>query len=321
MAGRGGVTTLLAEESRPGGNIFLPPDMQRELRDLEARGEKLTYYELLGVTAEADGADIRRAYLTRSKRFHPDVWYGKELGGYGPVLGKWFQRMAHAYQVLSDDELRAQYDREHHAILSSTDRAAVEKRELSRAEEERRAKERRERLLHTKGFARIGAARKMYQEGVEHAAKGERAQAIAALKAARELDPNRKEIQSRLADLEKEQSKARAMSAVASAREREDASRWHDAFAAYSGAFQLDPQNKEAVMGAARCALEDGDARNATTWASRAAEMMPDAVEPKIVLAKAFAKQNMKSRARAELTALLNKNPDHKEAKALLKAL
>ena len=295
--------------------------MQRELRDLEERGEKLTFYELLGITAAADGADIRRAYLVKSKRFHPDVWYGKELGGYGPVLGKWFQRMAQAYQVLSDDESRAQYDREHHAILSAADRAAVNQRELSRAEEERRSRERRERLLHTKGFARIGAARKMYEDALAHAEKGERAQAIAALKAARELDPNRKEIQNRLIELEREQAKARALSAVMSAREREQSGRWHDAFAAYTGAFQLDAQNEEAALGAARCALEDGDARNASNWATRAAELSPDDPAPKLVLAKAYAKLNMKARARAELTAVLNKTPDHKEAKALLKAL
>src|SRR5256885_7378472 len=116
--------------------------MQRELRDLGARGEKLTYYELLGIGADADGGDIRRAYLLKSKRFHPDVWYGKELGGYGPVLARWFQRMAQAYEVLSDHDTRAQYDREHHALLSDTDRKAVEQRELSRAEEDRRGRAR-----------------------------------------------------------------------------------------------------------------------------------------------------------------------------------
>ena len=51
-----------------GGAIDLPADMQRELRDLEARGDRLTHYELLGITAAADAAAIRRAYLVKSKR-------------------------------------------------------------------------------------------------------------------------------------------------------------------------------------------------------------------------------------------------------------
>src|SRR5205085_8751895 len=103
---------------------------------------------------------IRRTYLEKSKRFHPDAWYRKDLGQYGPLLSKWFQRLAGAYQVLCDEESRVAYDREHRSMLSASDRQALERREMSRAEEERRQRERRERLLRTKGFARIGAARK-----------------------------------------------------------------------------------------------------------------------------------------------------------------
>src|SRR5215813_10914826 len=168
--------------------------MQRELDELESKGHRLTHYELLSVTADADGANIRRAYLEKSKRFHPDAWYRREVGPYGPLLSKWFQRLATAYQLLSDEESRNQYDREHRGELSQSDRAALERRQLSVEQDARRSRERRERMLRTKGFARIGAARKLYEEALEHALNGERTQAIFALNAARELDPNRKEI-------------------------------------------------------------------------------------------------------------------------------
>src|SRR5438067_2966545 len=176
---------LGAAETSPGGIIELPADMQNELLQLEARGDRLTHYELLGVGADADARAVRRAYLEKSKRFHPDAWYRKETGKFGPLLSKWFQRLSTAYQVLSDEEMRAGYDRDHRAELSQTDRVALERRELSVAEEERRARERRERLLRTKGFARIGAARKLYEEALESVLNGERTQAIFALKAAR----------------------------------------------------------------------------------------------------------------------------------------
>src|SRR5260370_24042822 len=187
--------------------------MQRELRSLEERGDRLTHYELLGIVADADGAAIRRAYLLTSKRYHPDSWYRKDLGEFAPLLSKWFQRLAAAYQALSDEESRAAYDREHKGDLSDTDRKAVEQRELSRAEEERPQRERRERLLRTKGFARIGAARKLYEEAVEYAQNGERTNAIFCLKAAREVDPHRKEISAQLVELEREQARAPANAA------------------------------------------------------------------------------------------------------------
>src|SRR5260370_21363469 len=101
--------------TRQGGTIDLPPDMQRELRELEARGDRVSHYELLGLSADADGGDIRRAYLERSKRFHPDAWYRKDLGQFAPMLSKWFQRLATAYQAPPDEESRAAYDREQHS--------------------------------------------------------------------------------------------------------------------------------------------------------------------------------------------------------------
>ncbi|TMA44964.1 MAG: tetratricopeptide repeat protein [Deltaproteobacteria bacterium] len=294
-----------AAETSPGGIIELPADMQNELQQLEARGDRLTHYELLGVGADADGGTVRRAYLEKSKRFHPDAWYRKETGKFGPLLSKWFQRLSAAYQVLSDEEMRAGYDRDHRAELSQTDRVAVERRELSVAEEERRARERRERLLRTKGFARIGAARKLYEEALESVLNGERTQAIFALKAARELDPKRHEISAKLVELEREQAKARANSALASAKEREEKRRFPEAIA----------------VGAARCAMETGDARAATIWASRAVELNPDDGSARWLLSRLFVSAGMKARARTELAALLNKNPDHKEAKALLRTL
>jgi curved DNA-binding protein CbpA len=295
--------------------------MQRELEELESKGDRLTHYELLSVAADADGGTVRRAYLEKSKRFHPDAWYRRDVGEFGPLLSKWFQRLSAAYQVLSDEESRAGYDRDHRAELSKSDRAALERRELSLVEEERRARERRERMLRTKGFARIGAARKLYQEALEHALNGERTQAVFALKAARELDPNRKEIAAKLVDLEREQARARANSALASGREREEKKRFSEAVTAYAAAFQNDPTSFLAAIGAARCAQESSDTRAATTWALRAVELNPDDLGARMLLARLFATNGLKARARSELTTLLQKNPDHKEARALLRAL
>lgn len=295
--------------------------MQRELRDLESRGDAISSYELLGITADADGGAIRRAYLERSKRFHPDAWYRKDLGPFGPLLSKWFQRMAAAYQLLSDEEMRAAYDRDHKGELSKRDQLAVAQRELSRADEERRARERRERLLRTKGFARVGAARKLFEEALEHALNGERSNAIAALKAARELDPNRKEISAKLTELEREQSKARAASALSTGKDRENAQQLPGALSAYTSAFQLDPKSFAAAIGAGRCALALNDAQSASTWALRAVDLQPGDTAARFVLARCFAQLSQKSRARTELQLILDRNPDHKEAKALLRAL
>ena len=81
-----------------------------------------------------------------------------------------------------------------------------------------------------------------------------------------------------------------------------------------------DPGSFVAAMGAARCAVETSDPR-ATIWASRAVELNPDDASARMMLSRLFASAGMKARARTELNALLGKNPDHKEAKALLRTL
>ena len=302
-------------------DIELSPDIQNELRRLEARGDGISHYALLGISADADGGAIRRAYLECSKRFHPDTYYRRDLGEFAAMLSHAFQRIAAAYQVLTDDEARAEYDSEHLALFDAADRAAVERREVERLDEGRRQRERRERLMRSKGFARLGAARKLYEEALEHAAQGNRSLAIHALRAARELDPNRKEISDKLAEVEREAARARAGSALLVGKEREAEQSFAVALASYTVASQLEVPGPEAAAGAARCALALADFQLAMTWASRAVERSPGEHRWRVLLARAFAGLRQKPRAKAELQIVLQNEPNHAEAKDLLRSL
>ena len=268
------------------GGTDLPPELQNELRTFEAVGRDISLYDLLGVTPDADGGTVRRAYLDRSRRYHPDAWFRKNVGEFGPLLSRAFQKLSAAYQVLSDEDARAAYDRVLKQRLSVREREAMERRALSREEQERRQRESRERLLRTKGFARIGAAHKLYEEALELALNGERAQAIAALKAARDQE------------------------------EKGDP---QTALKTYTQSFQMDPTNAAAAAAGARCATSLGDHQQASTFAARAVEIAPDDVDTRFLLASAFVTLGLKVKARAELTRVLQAKPDHKEARALLK--
>jgi curved DNA-binding protein CbpA len=303
-----------------GGGCDLPEELRRELADFDKRSRALSHYETLGIGPDADPGSIRRAYLERSRRYHPDAWYGKNLGEYAPLLSKAFQRLSNAYQVLSDEDLRAQYDKQSAAKLSAHDRAAIERRKLSREEEERRHREGRERLLRSKGFARIAAARQLFQDALAMVENGERARAIATLQAAKELDPRRPEIAEKLARLELEAQKARARFALQNGREHEEKGEFPAAAAAFSQAFQIDTQSYEGALGAARCAFAAGEVQKASTFAAKAAEIAPPGEpEARLLLGKAFIELGFKAKARHELTLVLSRHPDHKEARVLLK--
>lgn len=70
----------------------------------------MTHYEVLGVSADASTADIRRAYVALARRHHPDF---HASSGTAPVTSaeEEMRRINRAWQVLGDDTARAAYDR------------------------------------------------------------------------------------------------------------------------------------------------------------------------------------------------------------------
>jgi DnaJ domain len=65
------------------------------------------YYEILQISPNADTETIQRVYRLLAQRYHPD---NSDTGD-----EKVFQRVLHAYRVLSDPEKRASYDVQHQA--------------------------------------------------------------------------------------------------------------------------------------------------------------------------------------------------------------
>src|SRR2546423_1585007 len=62
-------------------------------------------YEVLGVERGASQADLKKAYRRLAQQYHPDKCPGDKSAEEN------FKEAANAYQILSDDEQRALYDR------------------------------------------------------------------------------------------------------------------------------------------------------------------------------------------------------------------
>ncbi|HUZ84955.1 MAG TPA: DnaJ domain-containing protein, partial [Gaiellales bacterium] len=69
------------------------------------------YYEVLGVARDAPDGEIKRAFRRLARELHPDV-------NPDPGAADGFREAAEAYEVLSDPDSRARYDRFGHAGMA-----------------------------------------------------------------------------------------------------------------------------------------------------------------------------------------------------------
>ena len=96
-----------ANEAHPGNQV-----VQQKLQDAQIalkRSKQKDYYKVLGVSKEADDRTIKKAYRTLTKINHPDKATAR--GVTKEDAEKKMAAINEAYEVLSNPELKAQFDR------------------------------------------------------------------------------------------------------------------------------------------------------------------------------------------------------------------
>ncbi|MEG2974367.1 MAG: DnaJ domain-containing protein, partial [Malacoplasma sp.] len=61
------------------------------------------HYKILNIKKDATKDEIKKAYRTQAKKYHPDVYKQSDANKRMIEINK-------AYEILMDDKLRAQYD-------------------------------------------------------------------------------------------------------------------------------------------------------------------------------------------------------------------
>ena len=74
------------------------------------------YYKIMGVARDATQDEIKRAYRTLARKYHPDV-------SKAPDAEARFKELGEAYEALSDAQKRAAYDQYGHAAFDPRARA------------------------------------------------------------------------------------------------------------------------------------------------------------------------------------------------------
>ena len=81
--------------------------------------ESSSYYDILGIPKRASDDDIKRAYLTLAKKYHPDQNPHNQAKS-----ARNFQRVLEAYDTLKSRESRAEYNKKLRIAAENDNRQA-----------------------------------------------------------------------------------------------------------------------------------------------------------------------------------------------------
>ena len=111
MKKRAGGKALLPEVAGLAGRVSSASDraLKKKLRsDLEEM-RRQTYFEILGVSREADTEEIRKAFFSLAREYHPDKIAGSMADEVRQLAGEIYDLVTRAYETLSDEEERSAY--------------------------------------------------------------------------------------------------------------------------------------------------------------------------------------------------------------------
>jgi tetratricopeptide (TPR) repeat protein len=116
------------QKSLPGvGPAAAVAELETKLRAALASFEGANHYQVLGIESDARDEDVRQAFMSLAKVFHPDK-VGRRAPGLGELAAKVFARISEANDVLASPDTRAGYT----AQLRQTRGASADRQAVSR---------------------------------------------------------------------------------------------------------------------------------------------------------------------------------------------
>ncbi|MGI9106858.1 MAG: DUF4388 domain-containing protein [Pyrinomonadaceae bacterium] len=105
--------------SAPESKNDAPPDPRVEIEALFAHVNDADYFQILGVTRDADPAEVKRSYYALAKRFHPDRFQRGADASLRARIETAFTQITQAYETLREPRARTAYESKLNAQLGS----------------------------------------------------------------------------------------------------------------------------------------------------------------------------------------------------------
>ncbi|MBX5482791.1 MAG: DnaJ domain-containing protein [Myxococcaceae bacterium] len=313
--------SAVAVDAAMSEEVDLTPERKKEILDLERALDKLNAFELLGLMPGATAEQARQAYYAASRRYHPDRYYGKNLGSFKYRIDKIFKKLTDAYNTLSDDERRAEYLKKH-PELAPPPPPPPSAPAPGPALDPARLSERRARMARHPYLAKTTRVTELVSRARAHIQRGEPGMALTDLHLALQLDPDNKDIQLLQAEARRKNDALRAAAEMEKGAEAEAVGDVSTAMARYRAAASIDTSNARAAFKAAQLMQQLGDrSKDLRTFAQRAVDLDPKHVDAKVLLGMVLLDADLKKLAKRQFEEALQLKPDHAEAKKQLKKL
>jgi curved DNA-binding protein CbpA len=311
--------------------LDLSVDLQRRILDLEANLEQ-PYHALLGVDRNADARAIKRAYFDLSRQFHPDRYFRRQIGDYGPRLERIFKKIVEAYELLSDPTTRAEIERSlQHAPPPPKPGASagVADGEAGTASKPQQSA-RRQRLERLRRQFRIPdevlaerrfKARKFFESAMVSKKKERWLEAAASVRLAIAFDPGCSEYRKGFGEVQARVHQLRAADLLEQAKGAWDDSARQEAMQLYEEALHYRPGDPEVNDRAAQLALEVHELDRAREYAETACEVAPDVAGYRVTLARVYWQQGLADKAKTALEEAIRLDPDDSQAREELESM
>lgn len=319
-------------------SVDLDPDFRKEIRKLASGLPAMSYYELLGVERDADAAAVRDAFFQQSRRFHPDRFFRKELGAYGPLLNEIYKRIVAAHDALRDPKLREGYDRSLGPEPSDPEPptvarpAATPKRPVAPARRqgssslrERSGLRSRQKLI--KGLeSQMKRARskgdRHFDQAMCEKKRENWAQAASLLKLAMAFAPRENRYRRELEEILPQANAEHVRAQRERAEQLLEQGNGPEALELLLDCSELEPTDAELAHRVARLTVQiDGDLERGLEFARRAISLDEESSEYHKTLARLLKKKGDRAGARREYQRIWEKDPLDEEAKKELQKL
>ncbi|HEX9241149.1 MAG TPA: DUF4388 domain-containing protein [Anaeromyxobacter sp.] len=84
-------------------------ELRKALLAIAPRGQERDFFDRLGIAETAGRDEVKKAFLSLAKKFHPDRFASPALADLQVTVRDFFAAMNEAYETLSDDRKRAAY--------------------------------------------------------------------------------------------------------------------------------------------------------------------------------------------------------------------